>query len=77
MNGTLPQKALGGAIAGVVATIIAFHLHLDGHLVFGNDPTTILPGQYLPVVIGNVIVTAIVVPILVFIWEPIKERMGR
>jgi uncharacterized membrane protein len=77
MSGTVAQRALGGAIAGVVAVVIGFLFVWTDIWVFGNDPSTILAGSYLPVVIGNVIVTAIVVPILVFIWEPIKERMGR
>jgi energy-coupling factor transport system substrate-specific component len=77
MNGTVAQKALGGAIAGVVATLIGFLFVWTDIWVFGNDPSTILAGSYIPVVVGNVIVTAIVVPILVFVWEPIKERMGR
>jgi putative flippase GtrA len=77
MSGTVAQRALGGAIAGVVAVLIGFLFVWTDIWVFGNDPSTILAGSYLPVVIGNVIVTAIVVPILVFIWEPIKERMGR
>jgi hypothetical protein len=33
--------------------------------------------NYLPVVIGNVIVSAILTPILVAAWEPIRESMGR
>ena len=77
MIGTLAQRALGGAIAGIAGTIVAFIFIWTDIWVFGTDPTTILAGSYIPVVVGNVIVTAIVVPILVFVWEPIKERMGR
>ncbi|MET1232638.1 MAG: ECF transporter S component [Candidatus Limnocylindrales bacterium] len=77
MNGTLPQRALGGAIAGVVATIVGFLFVWTDMVTGGMDFNAVLTTEYIPVVVGNVIVTAIVVPILVFVWEPIKERMGR
>ena len=77
MNGTLPQKALGGAIAGVVATIVGFIFIWTDMVLSGYDFNTVLTTEYLPVITTNLISTAIVVPILVFIWEPIKERMGR
>jgi uncharacterized membrane protein len=77
MNGTLVQKALGGAIAGVVATIVGFIFIWTDMVLGGYDFNTVLTTEYLPVITTNLISTAIVVPILVFIWEPIKERMGR
>jgi uncharacterized membrane protein len=77
MNGTVAQRALGGAIAGVIATLIGFIFIWTDMALSGYDFNTVLTTEYLPVIIGDVIVTAIVVPILVFIWEPIKERMGR
>ena len=40
MNGTLAQRALGGAIAGVVATLIGFLFVWTDIWVFGNDPST-------------------------------------
>ena len=54
------------------------HLHLDGHgprrlRLQHRADHGVPPGHHRPTSSS----TAIVVPILVFIWEPIKERMGR
>lgn len=77
MEGSLGQKALGGAIAGVAATLVGFLFIWTDMILSGYDFNTVLTTEYLPVITTNVISTAIVVPILVLIWEPIKERMGR
>jgi uncharacterized membrane protein len=77
MEGSVAQKALGGAIAGVVATIIGFIFIWTDMVLSGYDFNTVLTTEYIPVIVPNIISTAIVVPILVFIWEPIRERMGR
>ncbi|HEY8167218.1 MAG: ECF transporter S component [Candidatus Limnocylindrales bacterium] len=77
MDGTIAQKALGGAIAGIVATLVGFLFIWTDMLIGGMDFNSVLITEYIPVVVGNVIVSAIVVPILVFIWAPIQERMGR
>src|SRR6188474_4459 len=49
MNGTLPQKALGGAIAGVVATIVGFIFIWTDMVLSGYDFNTVLTTEYLPV----------------------------
>jgi uncharacterized membrane protein len=77
MDGTIAQKALGGAIAGIVATLVGFLFIWTDMLIGGMDFNSVLITECIPVVVGNVIVSAIVVPILVFIWAPIQERMGR
>ena len=33
--------------------------------------------NYIPVVVGDLIVAVILTPILVAAWEPIRESMGR
>ena len=66
-----------GLIAGLVATLIGFIFIWTDMVLGGYDFNTVLTTEYLPVITTNLISTAIVVPILVFIWEPIKERMGR
>ncbi len=38
---------------------------------------TILTTVYIPVIVGDLIGTIILVPILVYAWEPLKERLGR
>jgi hypothetical protein len=34
-------------------------------------------GEYVPAVVGDLIATIILVPVLVYAWEPVKERLGR
>jgi hypothetical protein len=36
-----------------------------------------LVDNYIPVVVGNLIVSVILVPILVAAWDPIRESLGR
>jgi hypothetical protein len=41
------------------------------------DPATILSTLYIPVIVGDLIGTIILVPILVYAWEPVKAQLGR
>ena len=34
-------------------------------------------GEYVPAVVGDLVATIILVPILVYAWEPVRERLGR
>lgn len=75
---TLGSKALTSAIAGVVGTVLGFlfiwiELIIQPELGFN----TILTGEYIPTVVGNSIAAAIVTPILVYAWEPLREQLGR
>jgi energy-coupling factor transport system substrate-specific component len=75
---TLGSRALTSAVAGVVGTVIGFlfiwiELIIQPELGFN----TILTGEYIPTVIGNSIAAAIVTPILVYAWEPLREQLGR
>ena len=38
---------------------------------------TILTTLYIPVIVGDLIGTVILVPILVYAWEPVKAQLGR
>jgi len=72
------SKAFWAAVAGVAGTVVGFlfiwiELIIQPELGFN----TILPGEYIPVVIGNSIAAAIVTPILVLAWEPLSEQLGR
>jgi energy-coupling factor transport system substrate-specific component len=75
---TSSNKALTAAVAGVVATIIGFLL-IFIELVTQQEMgfNAILTTEYIPVIIVNSIAAAIVTPILVFAWEPIREQLGR
>jgi energy-coupling factor transport system substrate-specific component len=71
------DRAIGGAIAGVVATIIGFLFVFSDIVVGGQSAGAIFTGSYIPVVVADVITTAILVPILVYAWEPVKDQLGR
>lgn len=71
-------KAVTAAVAGVVATVIGF-LFIFVELVTQQELgfNAILTTEYIPTVIVNSIAAAIVTPILVLAWEPLKEQLGR
>lgn len=76
MRGTLARRALGGAIAGVVATVVGF-LSVFAEIVTSQAAAgTVLSDQYLPLVIGGVLVSAVLVPILVYAWDPLSEAVA-
>ena len=77
VNGNLRDRAIGGAIAGVVGSIIGFVFVFSDVIVGGQSASAVLTGGYVPVVVADVITTAILVPILVYAWEPVKEQLGR
>jgi len=57
----------------VVGFIIVFYDMIKDQMDFNAVLTT----EYIPVVIGDLIVTIILVPVLVYAWEPVKEQLGR
>jgi energy-coupling factor transport system substrate-specific component len=76
-TGPINRRAIGGAIAGVVATIVGFLFVFSDIVVGGSDFNTVLTTEYIPVVIADALASVILVPILVYAWEPLKESMGR
>lgn len=77
MTGAISRRALAGAIAGAVGTVIGFLFVFSDIVVGGSDFNTVLTTAYIPVAVADVITCAILVPVLVYAWEPLKERMGR
>lgn len=77
MNGPISRRALAGAIAGIVGSVIGFLFVFSDIIVGGSDFNTLLTTGYIPVVVADSITCAILVPVLVYAWEPIKDRMGR
>ena len=72
------QRALWAAVAGVIATVIGFIVIFLGLWVTPEmDFNAILTTEYIPVIVANSIAAAIVTPILVFAWEPIRDQLGR
>lgn len=76
-EGSLRDRAIGGAIAGVIAVVIGFLFVFTDNILQGLDIGTILSTLYIPVVVGDLIGTIILVPILVYAWEPVKAQLGR
>lgn len=72
------SRALTAAVVGVIATVIGF-LFIFVELVLQQEMgfNAILTTEYIPVIIGNSIAAAIVTPILVLAWEPLREQLGR
>jgi energy-coupling factor transport system substrate-specific component len=72
------SRALWAAVAGVLATVLGFMLIFLGLIVTPEmDFNTILTTEYIPVVLANSIAAAVVTPILVLAWEPLREQLGR
>lgn len=77
VNGDLRQRAIGGAVAGAIAVVIGFLFVFTDAILQGMDVGTILSTLYIPVIVGDLIGTIILVPVLVYAWEPIKAQLGR
>jgi len=77
VNGNLRDRAIGGAVAGAIAVVIGFLLVFTDMILQKYDFSTVLTTEYLPVIVGDLIATVILVPILVYAWEPVKAQLGR
>jgi energy-coupling factor transport system substrate-specific component len=72
------NRALWAAVAGVLATIVGFIAIFIGLIVTPEMSfNAILTTEYFPVILSNSIAAAVVTPILVFAWEPLREQLGR
>jgi len=71
------NKIVTAAIVAALSTIIGFVFVFTDIWVFGTAPEAALTGSYIPVVIANVISSVILTPILVAVWGPIQEQIGR
>jgi len=77
MSGSVMNRAIAGAVAGVVAVVVGFLFVFTDMVLSAYDVNTVLTTEYIPVITGNLISTIILVPILVYAWEPLKDRLGR
>jgi NADH:ubiquinone oxidoreductase subunit 6 (subunit J) len=72
------NRLILAAVASVIAVIVGFiFVFTDIWLGTAENFSAALADNYLPVVIANVIVSAILTPILVAAWDPVRESMGR
>lgn len=72
------SRALWSAVAGVIATVVGFLAIFLGLIVTPEMSfNAILTTEYFPVILANSIAAAVVTPILVLAWEPMREQLGR
>jgi len=71
------NKLVGAAIVAVAAQAIGLLFVFTDMVVFGNSFEAALTGSYLWALVPNVIASAILVPVLVAAWAPLKESLGR
>lgn len=76
-TGSISSRAMAGAIAGVVAAAVGFLFAFSDIVVGGSSFSAVLTTEYIPVVIADVLTAAIITPILVYAWEPVKQSLGR
>ena len=76
LNGPISRKAIAGAVAGAVGVVVCFLIVFSDIPKDGLDFNGAL-GEYIPAVVGDLVATIILVPILVYAWEPVRERLGR
>lgn len=76
-TGPISRRAIGGAIAGIVASVIGFLLAFIDIALGGMDFNAVLTTEYFPVILADVITCIILVPVLVYAWEPLKASLGR
>jgi energy-coupling factor transport system substrate-specific component len=77
VSGNIRQRAIGGAVAGAVGVVIGFLFVFSDTVISGMDAGTVLSTEYITVVVGDLIGTIILVPVLVYAWEPVKAQLGR
>jgi uncharacterized membrane protein len=77
MNGPLSRRAIAGAIAGVVGSVVGFLFVFSDIWVGGASFDSLLTTGYIPIVAADIIVSVILIPVLVYAWEPVKAQLGR
>jgi uncharacterized membrane protein len=74
----IPNVLVRAAVASVIGIVIGFLVvFLDMFIGTADSFGTALTANYIPVVVGNSIVSAILTPILVAAWQPVRESLGR
>src|SRR5690348_10108178 len=74
-GGSLRDRAIGGATSGAIGVVIGFLLVFSDMVINKYDFGTVLSTEYLPVIVGDLVATIILVPILVYAWEPVKAQL--
>ena len=78
MDGPISRRAIGGAIAGVVGSVIGFlFVFSDIWRRWRVVRLAADDGLHPDRRIADIIVSVILIPILVYAWEPVKDQLGR
>lgn len=77
VNGNIRDRAIGGAIAGAIAVVIGFLFTFTDVIIQSGNTVGASWALYLQVIVTDLIATVILVPILVYAWEPVKAQLGR
>ena len=78
LAGSIPNVYARAVVASVIGILIGFLVvFLDLFIGTADSFGTALGSNYLPVIIGNSIVSAILTPVLVAAWQPVRESLGR
>jgi uncharacterized membrane protein len=78
MARTIPNILVRSAVASVIGVVIGFLIvFLDMFIGTADSFGTALGSNYIPVVAANIIVSAILTPVLVAAWQPVRESLGR
>jgi energy-coupling factor transport system substrate-specific component len=75
-RGPLRDRAIGGAIAGVVGSLIGYLFVFVSIVTAQASLGTVLTQEYLPLAIGAALASAILAPILVYAWDPLSESIA-
>jgi energy-coupling factor transport system substrate-specific component len=71
------DRAIGGAVAGAIAVIVGFLFTFTDVIIQSGNTVGASWSLYLTVIVSDLIATIILVPILVYAWEPVKAQLGR
>ena len=76
VSGDTRQRAIAATVAGAIGVVIGFLFTFTDMPLLGQDFNATL-STYVTVIVGDLIATVILVPILVYAWEPVKAQLGR
>src|SRR5262245_30077109 len=76
-SGSLRDRAIGGAIGGAIATVIGFLFTFTDVIIQAGNTVGASTSLYTTVIATDLLATVILVPVLVYVWEPLKGQLGR
>jgi energy-coupling factor transport system substrate-specific component len=75
--GNIRERAIGGAVAGSIAVVVGFLFTFTDVLITRGNTVGQSWALYVTVILTDLVATIILVPILVYAWEPVKAQLGR